>query len=201
MRAGTAWCRPQNNYEPHLSVLVIAQKAARLIDLLNEWIGRAVAWLTLGTVLVTFVVVVLRYGFDWNSIALQESATYLHALVFMAGAAYTMKHDDHVRVDIFYRGMSERRQAWVNLLGTLFLLLPICGFILWESSDYVVDAWQRLERSRESGGLPLVFLLKSFIPLMAGLLTLQGLAQITHSCRVICGVEHRPTHPDEGDRI
>lgn len=182
-------------------MLALPQQAARLIDLLNEWVGRAVSWLTLGTVLVTFTVVVLRYGFDWNSIALQETATYLHALVFMAGAAYTMKHDDHVRVDIFYRGMSERRQAWVNLVGCAVLLLPLCGFILWETSDYVADAWARLERSRESGGLPLVFLLKSFIALMAGLLALQALSQIAHSCRVICGVERRPRHPDEGDRI
>lgn len=153
-------------------------KFADLIDGLNEWIGRTVAWLTLLMVLVTFTIVVLRYGFDWGSIAVQESVIYLHALVFMAGAAYTMRHDAHVRVDIFYRGMSPRAQAWVDVLGTVFLLLPICGFVLWESSDYVFDAWTRLEGSRETGGLPLVFLLKSFIPLMAVLLSLQGIAQI-----------------------
>lgn len=112
---------------------------------------------------------------------MQESAIYLHALVFMVGAAYTLRHDAHVRVDILYRGMSTRGQAWINLGGSLLLLLPICGFILWISTGYVVDSWIRLEGSREAGGLPLVFILKSFIPLMALLLTLQGAAQALHS--------------------
>lgn len=173
---------------------------ASLIDALNEWVGRLVAWLTLAAVLVTFVVVVLRYGLSWGSIALQESITYLHALVFMAGAAYTMKHDDHVRVDIFYREMSPRRRAWVNLLGTLLLLLPVCGFILYESWDYVLDAWRRLEGSRETGGLPLVFVLKSFIPLMAVLLGLQGLAQALRAWGVLRG-EDAPEEPGGGETL
>lgn len=168
-----------------------------LVDALNEWVGRLVAWLTLAAVLTTFLVVVLRYGFNWGSIALQESITYLHALVFMAGAAYTMKHDGHVRVDIFYRDMSPRRRAWVNLLGTLFLLLPVCGFILYESWDYVFDSWRRLEGSRETGGLPLVFLLKSFIPLTALLLGLQGLAQGLRAWRVLRGEARADTSADE----
>jgi TRAP-type mannitol/chloroaromatic compound transport system permease small subunit len=174
---------------------------AFVIDTLNEWVGRAVAWLTLATVVLMFVMVVLRYGFDWNSIALQESVIYLHALVFMAGIAYTLRHDEHVRVDIFYRQFSPRRKAVVNLLGTLFLLLPACVFILAESWEYVANSWALLEGSRQTGGLPLTFLLKSFIPLMAVLLILQGLAQSAHALRVLRGVEVPSPQTDEGDRL
>ncbi len=174
---------------------------AQSIDTLNEWIGRALAWLTLAMVIITFLVVVLRYGFDWGSIAMQESVTYLHALVFMAGAAYTFKHDEHVRVDILYRAMHPRTQAWVNLGGAVLLLVPVALFILWQSADYVADSWARLEGSREAGGLPLVFLLKSFIPLMGVLLILQALAQAAHSLCILRGIETSQARPNEGDRI
>jgi len=156
---------------------------ANLIDQLNETIGRALAWLTLLMVLVTFAVVVLRYGFDWGSIAMQESVNYLHAFVFMAGAAYTLKHDEHVRVDIFYSRLSLRGKAWVDLLGTLILLLPFCIFLIWVSLPYVLSSWQLREGSREAGGLPLVYLLKTFIPLLGVLLLLQSLGLLTRSLR------------------
>lgn len=156
---------------------------ADFIDRLNETIGRALAWLTLLMVLVTFAIVVLRYGFDWGSIAMQESVNYLHALVFMAGTAYTLKHNEHVRVDIFYNRLSPHGRAWVDLLGTLILLLPFCLFLIWASLPYVTKSWQVLEGSREAGGLPLVFLLKSFIPLLGLLLSLQGLSLVARSLR------------------
>jgi TRAP-type mannitol/chloroaromatic compound transport system permease small subunit len=146
------------------------------IDRLNEWIGHAVAWLTLVMVAVTFGVVVLRYGFDIGSIAVQESVTYFHAMVFLLGAAYTLRRDEHVRVDIFYQRLSERRKALVDVAGTLLFLIPVCVFIFWISLEYVVNAWSIREGSREAGGLPAVYLLKSLIPLTAALLTLQGLA-------------------------
>ena len=146
------------------------------LDSINEWAGRTVAWLTLAMVIVTFTVVLLRYLFNIGWIAMQESITYMHALVFMLGAAYTLKHEGHVRVDIFYSKFSARARAWVDLLGTLFLLLPVCLFILWISGDYVASSWRVLEGSREAGGLPMVFLLKSIIPLMAGLMILQGIS-------------------------
>lgn len=151
-------------------------KLAAINDLISEYTGRAIAWLTVAMVLVTFAIVVLRYLFNTGWIAMQESVTYMHALVFMLGAAYTLKHDEHVRVDIFYQRMGPRGRALVDLCGTLFLLLPVCGYIAWESWDYVADSWSLLEGSREAGGLPGVFLLKSVIPLMAALLILQGIA-------------------------
>ena len=155
---------------------------AETIDRLNEWAGRLAAWAVFAAVFITFIVVIFRYGFEqFYSIALQESAMYFHALIFMLGAAYTLKHDGHVRVDIFYQNFSPRGKAIINLLGTVILLMPVCIFILWVSSDYVLASWQNLEGSREAGGLPLVFLLKSFIPLLAILLLLQATAEAIRS--------------------
>lgn len=151
-------------------------KISQIIDQLSEWTGLLMAWLTLAMVIATFSVVVLRYLFDLGSIALQESITTMHALIFMLGAAYTLRHEGHVRVDIFYRRLGERGRAWVDLLGVLLLLLPVTLFIIWVSWEYVATSWSLLEGSREAGGLPGVYLLKSAIPLMALLLLLQGVA-------------------------
>jgi TRAP-type mannitol/chloroaromatic compound transport system permease small subunit len=151
-------------------------RVVKFIDALNERVGQAVAWLTLFMVLITFAVVVLRYVFDLGWIAMQELVTYLHATVFLAGAAFTLRHEGHVRVDILLQGLSPRGQAWVDLFGTLLLLLPVCGFIAWVSWDYVLQSWGLWEGSRETGGLPGVYLLKSLILVMAGLLLLQGVA-------------------------
>ncbi len=150
------------------------------LEALSEWLGRAVAWLTVAMVLVTVGIVVARYGFGGGSIAVQESVLYMHALVFLVGAGYTLKHDKHVRVDIFYQAMSPRRRALVDLLGSLLLLLPVCGFIFWISLDFVAASWSmnrgQGEASAEAGGLPYVYLLKTLIPVAAALLALQGLA-------------------------
>jgi TRAP-type mannitol/chloroaromatic compound transport system permease small subunit len=149
---------------------------ARLLDAISDLTGRAIAWLTAVMVLTTFLVVLLRYVFDWGAIALQESVTYMHALVFMLGAAYTLRHDGHVRVDIFYRRLGPRGRAVVNLLGSLLLLMPVSLYILIESWPYVSASWAVLEGSREAGGLPGVYLLKTLMLLMPVLLLLQGLA-------------------------
>ena len=132
-------------------------------------------------VLVTFVVVVLRYVFDMGWIALQESVSYFHSLVFLLGAAYTLKQDAHVRVDIFYDRLSETGKAWVDLIGHMLILMPVMIFIFWVSWPYVTDAWRVNEASREAGGLPGVYLLKTLILVMSALLMLQGVALILKS--------------------
>jgi len=142
----------------------------RLID----WSGRTVAWLTLVMTLLTFAIVVLRYGFNLGWIGLQESVTYLHAVVFMVAAAWAFQTDDHVRVDIFYRDRSERYRAWVNLAGTLVFLVPFSVFLLYIAWDYVAASWSMREASREAGGLPLVWLLKGLLLLLPTLLLLQA---------------------------
>ena len=161
------------------------------IDRVNTRVGQASAWLALLLVLVTFAVVVLRYAFDIGWIALQESILYLHASLFLQGAAYTLKCDSHVRVDIFYRGFSPRRKALVDLLGALFLLLPVCLFLLWVSWDYVATAWSLREGSREAAGLPFVYLLKTLIPVAALLLVLQGISQVLVSLGVLLETGNR----------
>ncbi len=160
----------------HLSTQLenIANRMEQLID----WSGRVVSWCVLFMVLLTFLVVVMRYVFDTGWIALQESVSYLHSLVFLLGAAYTLKHDAHVRVDIFYSRFSERTKAWVELLGHLFILIPVMLFIAWISWPYISDAWAVKESSRDAGGLPGVYLLKSLILLMAGLLIIQALVLV-----------------------
>lgn len=146
------------------------------IETLILFTGRLVSWLTFAMVLTTFLVVLLRYLFETGSIALQESILYMHALIFLVGAAYTLKQNAHVRVDIFYQKFSETQRAWVDLLGSLFLLLPSMSFIIYISWDYVTESWRVLESSREAGGLPGVYLIKTVIIVMAALMLLQGLA-------------------------
>jgi TRAP-type mannitol/chloroaromatic compound transport system permease small subunit len=150
-----------------------------------DWSGRTVSWLTLLMVIVTFVVVVLRYVFDIGWIALQESVTYMHAMVFLVGASWTLQQEAHVRVDIFYSRFSPRTKAWIDLGGSLLMLLPVMMFVGWISWAYVIDSWGVLEGSREAGGLPAVFLLKSLILVMAAMLILQALVQIARSVQTL----------------
>lgn len=162
-------------------LLTFLKRTSATLDQLAEWTGRFTAWLALGVVLVTFTVVVLRYGFSIGSIALQESILYLHSSLFLLGAAYTLKHDAHVRVDIFYREFSPQRKAWADLFGSVFLLIPICVFLLWVSRDYVANSWALREGSGEAGGLEYVYLLKTLIPVSITLLMLQGISQMFSS--------------------
>ena len=155
------------------------------IESFIDWTGRTVSWLSLFLVLVTFTVVVLRYAFDSGSIALQEVSTYLHATIFLAGMAYTLQQDAHVRVDIFYTRFSKQTKAWVDLFGALFLLLPFMLFVSWISWIYIADSWSVFEGSREAGGLPGVFLLKSLILVMTTLLSLQAFTQIARNIETI----------------
>jgi len=149
---------------------------AKHLEKISVFTGRAVSWLTILMVLTTFAIVVLRYGFGIGSIAMQESVVYMYALVFLIGIPYTLKEDGHVRVDIFYCKMNNRSKAWVNLLGSLFLLFPVTLFIAWISWDYVLASWAMKEQSGEAGGLPGIYLLKSSILIMTFLLIIQGLS-------------------------
>jgi TRAP-type mannitol/chloroaromatic compound transport system permease small subunit len=150
---------------------------ADVIDRLIAAIGRAVMWLALAVVLLQFAVVVLRYAFGIGSIWLSESVIYAHAALFMLAAAWTLQANGHVRVDVFYAEASPRAKALVDLLGALLLLLPFMAVIAWFALPYVARSWSILERSRETSGLPLVYLLKTLIPAFALLMALQGAAQ------------------------
>mgnify|MGYP001817145250 CR=1 FL=1 len=160
------------------------------LDGIAERVGNAAAWLALGLVMMTFAVVMLRYLFQLGWIAMQESILYLHAALFLLGAAYTLKRDGHVRVDIFYRRFTAKRKALIDLLGSLLLLLPVCSFLLWVSWDYVTTAWSIYEGSQEAGGLPYVYLLKTLIPVAVMLLILQGISQALSSLSILLSAEN-----------
>ena len=157
----------------------------RIINLINRVIGETVSWLTLLMVLVTVLVVVLRYGFNIGFIWMQESVRFMYSAVFLFCAGYTLFKDKHVRVDVLYLSLSERKKAIVDLLGSIFLLLPVCFVIFYYSWSYVLNSWQQLEGSTEERGLHLVFLMKTFIWLFAILVSMQSLATIINSLIIL----------------
>jgi len=171
----------------------------RGIDALNDWIGRTVAWLTMGCVLTCFAVVVLRYvfglGFPW----MQELYVWQHAAVFMAGAGYTMLHRGHVNVDVLYGRMSPRRRAWVDILGTLIFLFPWLAIVAVTSAPFVLSSWSISEPSSTAGGMPGLYLLKSLLWVFCGVLFLQGLALIGRRALLLAGVELHD-HGGQGER-
>lgn len=160
-------------------------RLADKIDRLNTAIGRAAAWLALVIVLLQFALVLARYCLDFGSIWLSETVIYAHAALFLGAAAWTLRLGGHVRVDVFYAEAAPRVRAWIDLAGGLLLLLPFTLVLLWLSVPYAARSWAVLERSQESSGLPLVFILKSFIPLFAVLMALQGVAQAIRAAHAL----------------
>lgn len=167
------------------------------LEAFNEMVGRAVAWLMLGVIAICFSVAILRYVMDVGWIWLQESYIWLNAVVFMGAMGYTLLYDSHARVDIFYRGASLRYRAWVDLLGTLLFLIPTLGVIWWASYPYVIVSWQRLETSREAGGLPAIYLLKSFLLVFVFVLLVQGIAIMIRNALVLLGAHEYARQYDE----
>jgi TRAP-type mannitol/chloroaromatic compound transport system permease small subunit len=161
----------------------LLNKFCRIIDSVSEWTGRAIAWLVMVMVLVIVYDIGMRYLFHIGSVTLQELEWHLFSLVFLFGAAYTLKHDGHVRVDIIYqsRWMNDRRRAYVDLFGTLLLLIPFCVLIIVSSGAFVGNSFAIGEGSPDPGGLPYRFLLKAAIPIGFALLILQGIAQMIHA--------------------
>ncbi|MDG2090256.1 MAG: TRAP transporter small permease subunit [Gammaproteobacteria bacterium] len=164
----------------------------KYLDGFSELVGRGSAYFAALMVLVTCYVVITRYVFNTGSIAIQESVLYINAIVVFGTVGYTLKHNGHVRVDVIYGPSSTRYKAWVNFLGSIFLLMPVTFFILLYCWDYVISSWTILEGSPEANGLPGVFLLKSMILVMCFLLLLQGLAEILKS---FCYLFSKETSP------
>lgn len=154
----------------------ILKGLCRWIDALNEWVGRGVAWVTLLMVLVVFVDVVMRYLFNTSFVFTQELEWHLFGFVFLTGAGYTLLHDGHVRVDIFYQRLSPKGKAWINLIGVLLFLIPGCIMVISTSCQFVEHSYSVLEGSPDPGGIPGRFILKSAIPVGFTLIILQGIS-------------------------
>ena len=164
------------------------KRVADAIDAINDWIGRGIAWLTLGMVLVGFVVVLLRYVFGLGSTIMQESIIYMHATVFMVCAGYALAHNGHVRCDIFYAAATPRNKAIIDIVGTLLFLLPMCILVVWTAWPYVRASWAVLETSHEGRlGIPAVFLLKSLILVFPALLAVQAVSLVLQSALFLAG--------------
>ena len=148
---------------------------SKAIDHAIKVIGTAVSWLTLIMTVITFLIVILRYVFNIGSIWMQESLVWMHSAIFLLGAAYTLKLDEHVRVDIFYRSFSPKQKSWVNIIGAIFFALPVCIFLLIVTGDFVSSSWLVKEISRDAGGLlyPAIPLLKSMLLIMPLLIIFQ----------------------------
>lgn len=156
-------------------------RISRAIDNLNEWVGRLTYGLVLLMVLVGMWNVVGRYlgkliGQNLTSNALIEIQWYFFDLIFLLGAAYALKHNEHVRVDVFYKDWHPRRQALVNFLGAIFFLIPFCGLLIYFSWGNILNSWHILEISPDPGGLPR-YPIKSFIIVSLILLILQGISE------------------------
>lgn len=158
-----------------------------LIDRLIKAIGQATSWLTIALVLVIIIDVFLRYVFSITSARSFEMEWYLFALIFLLGASWTLQEDKHVRVDVFYHRFSKRTQGWVNLIGTLFFLLPFCAVAFYESLSFVGSSFAVRETSPDPGGLPARYVIKAAIPAGIFLLGLQGVSEALKSVRKITG--------------
>lgn len=180
------------------------QQIYRILDGISETIGRVIAWFTLLMVLIQFLVVLLRYVFaapgflGVSSLWWQESIIYLHGSLIMLGAGYTLLHDGHVRVDIFYAEASDKVRDWTDLLGSLLFLLPVCWVMWWSAAPNVAMSWSMHEGSPEASGIPYRYLLKSTVLAAAVLLALQGLSTALKSALRLAGHQvHDPFHGEK----
>ena len=159
------------------------------IDAINQRVGRLVAWVSLGLVLVIFVDVTMRYMFNTSFVFTQELEWHLFAFIFLIGAGFTLLHDGHVRVDIFYQRLGFRGKAWVNFVGVLLFLIPGCIMVITTSWKFTMNSFAILEGSPDPGGIPLRFIIKGCIPVGFFLLLLQGISLGIHSLLQILGIE------------
>ena len=161
------------------------ERISKYLDSFSEMTGKICSWFVALMVLVTCLVVIMRYGLDMGSVFLQDVVLYLHGGLFLLGAAFALKRGAHVRVDIFYRNFSTSKKALVDLLGNLIFLQPICWTILLYSWGYVEFSWRIMEVSPEPDGLPFVYVQKSLLIVVAILLALQSISEILKSLLII----------------
>jgi len=162
------------------------------LDAINEYVGRLVSWLSLLMVVGMFSTVVARYIFNSTNIWQNEAILYLHAIAFLCASGYTLKHNAHVRVDVFLERCPPKAKALIDIIGVLLFLLPVCAGLFWFSWHYVASSWSIMEKSREFDGLPWVYILKSFILVFCVTTALQGISLL---CRNTATLMQRKSNP------
>ena len=162
-------------------------------DKIIEWTGNKVSWLTALLVLIICYDVVMRYLFNSSSVAIYELEWHIFALIFLLGAAFALKHDRHVRVDVFYGRFPKMVKAWVNLVGTVLLLGPFCWILMVEGLDYVASSFWLFESSPDPGGLPARYIIKSAIPVGFSLVFIQAINLVFKNILILVGAAHNTT--------
>ena len=176
------------------------EKIVRIIDGLSDKIGYLVGWLTTIMVLVVFYDTFMRYVFNKGNLALQELEWHLFAIVFLLGAAYTLKQGGHVRVDIIYLKLSDKAKAWIDFLGTFVFLIPFSIMVILSAKGFVINSWAVREVSPDPGGLPARYILKAMIPLGFSLLIVQGFSEACKSFMIIMGYNLKVTRKRQEDK-
>lgn len=179
---------------------------ARLIDAFNEAVGRAAAWLILAAVLVSTGNALARYALHMGSNAWLELQWYLFAAVFLLGSAWTLRRNEHIRIDVVVGRFSPKVHAWIDIVGGLFFLLPMCAVILWSALPFAIDAIRSGEMSANAGGL-IIWPAKILVPIGFVLLALQGCSEIVKRFAYLAGLigpeefekgyHHEPLPPDD----
>lgn len=165
-------------------------KLIQVVDAVNTWVGKAASWLYPILMLVIVLNVVLRYGFSLGSIMLEELQWHLYSVAFLLALAYAYVDDAHVRVDVLYLQLSERKQVWIDFLGCVFLLIPFAAFLTWDAWPYFLDSLAFDERSPVPSGLPARYVIKLILFVGLLLLLLQGIATALRKLLQLTG--HKP---------
>jgi len=169
----------------------ILEKFVSIIDGLSDKIGHLVGWMTTLMVLVVFYDTVMRYAFNKGNVALQELEWHLFAVVFLIGAAYTLKDGGHVRVDILYVNLSRKTKAWIDFLGVFVFLIPFSVIVIIATKGFIMNSWAVREVSPDPGGLPAYYIIKSMIPIGFSLLIVQGLSEAAKNLMIIMGYKQQ----------
>ena len=177
-----------------MAAMEALRKFERMVGRVSGFFGWLAGWFCIVMIIVVFIDVVARYLFESGAIAMQELEWHLFAAVFLLGAAYTMREDANVRVDVFYEKMSRRKKAIVDIFGTLFFVVPMCTLILYSSYDFVAYSYAVREVSNDPGGLPYRFAFKALLPLGYFLVLIQALAVISRNCRLLVGDTKMPAN-------
>ncbi|MEM7163035.1 MAG: TRAP transporter small permease subunit [Bacteroidota bacterium] len=161
------------------------EKFIALVNVLNEKVGQFFSWSAVALVILISSEVLMRYAFNTSIIWLAELETYFFVFIFLIAAGYAFKHNKHVRVDLFYDTFSEKRKAWVNLIGGVFFLLPWSGIVVWYTFQFAYRSFEIGEKSAQPGGLPMLWILKFGVFLGFAFLFLQGIASVLNAIQTI----------------